>query len=69
MSKWVTLLPCPFCGHTTVKLKMEEESDEYETGFNVVCPFNDGGCGAASGYRGTVEEALEAWNRRAKGGE
>lgn len=32
----------------------------------VVCDFNKGGCGASSGYYPTIEEAIEAWNRRVK---
>ena len=32
---------------------------------SVVCSVQKGGCGAASGYYLTEEEAAEAWNKRA----
>ena len=32
----------------------------------VVCGVPEGGCGAASGYYASKEEAVSAWNRRAK---
>lgn len=32
----------------------------------VVCNANKGGCGAATGWYQTIEEAINAWNRRAK---
>ena len=34
----------------------------------IVCDFNKGGCGASSGFRKSVQEAIEAWNRRADNG-
>ena len=30
----------------------------------VVCVMNKGGCGGASGWRGSVEEAIYTWNKR-----
>lgn len=30
----------------------------------VVCDFTKGGCGATSGYAGTIEEAIRKWNMR-----
>lgn len=35
----------------------------------VVCGVPEGGCGAASGYYASKEEAVSAWNRRAKDAE
>lgn len=35
----------------------------------VVCGVPEGGCGAASGYYASKEEAVAAWNRRAKDAE
>ena len=69
------LRPCPFCGKRSPVLVFDSNemegvgpSDEGYTYYPyhaVVCSFNDGGCGAAGGYRSTEREAVEAWNRRA----
>lgn len=32
--------------------------------YTIVCNVNNGGCGAASGYFPTIEQAINAWNRR-----
>lgn len=55
------LKPCPFCGGTSVDVKYEPYPvpNHY-----IVCNYNKGGCGASSGCDYTVEEAIEAWNRR-----
>ncbi len=45
--------------------EFESNPCEYNT---VVCDVNKGGCGASSGYYPTIEEAIEAWNRRADNG-
>lgn len=58
------LKPCPFCGSKKIIITDDCENSPYS---NVCCccDFNQGGCGAASGYRSTATEAIEAWNRRA----
>lgn len=67
------LKPCPFCGGEKLIItgcKELEECSNFEKCertyyYTVCCDFNQGGCGASSGYRLNEEEAIEAWNRRA----
>ena len=67
------LKPCPFCGKTTELAMIEIHQaldDIIFPMFQVVCSMQSGmyaknGCGAASGWRLTEEEAAKAWNRRA----
>ena len=64
------LLRCPFCGSTTatrVTKWFNVETHEYEDQWQVMCGFNDGGCGAAGGIRQTEGDAINTWNRRAIG--
>ena len=51
------LKPCPFCGG---EAQCSEDLRFHISWF--YCP----GCGAASGYRNTEAEAIEAWNTRAE---
>lgn len=48
------LLPCPFCGYKSMLL-CEDEGWSY-----VMC----GHCLATSGYRKSIEEAVDDWNTR-----
>ena len=68
---------CPFCGFenpcvcTVAECEMQDE-DHPDYVFNsrlyiVVCDYNEGGCGASCASKFSEEEAIEAWNRRAKG--
>lgn len=60
---------CPFCGNENlVVLEESTDSEIYENIINyaVCCDFHRGGCGATSGYRISEEEAIEAWNKRAR---
>ena len=50
------LLPCPHCPES------ELEIVGYWGGYRVKC----WGCGCESGYYGTAENAMDAWNRRAQ---
>ena len=59
------LKPCPFCGGTKLIVKSETTEDNNFENYAVCCDFTHGGCGAASGYRPNIGEAVEAWNRRA----
>lgn len=69
------LKPCPFCGKsvayagTIADIELLDSDDENfdwaSTHYCVVCCYNSGGCGSCGGIRKTVEEAIEAWNRRA----
>lgn len=54
-----TLRPCPFCGK---KLAVELNRDGEK--IFVLCNVHGGGCGASSGYCGTITEAIAAWNTR-----
>lgn len=55
------LKPCPFCGKsTTLDLDISELFSDYA----IVCDYNEGGCGASSGYRDSEEKAVAIWNRR-----
>ena len=72
-SKMTELKPCPFCGGEKLIItdckELEEcsnfEKCEYVNCYTVCCDFEQGGCGATSGYRLHKEEAIEAWNKRA----
>lgn len=58
---------CPFCGGADSVI-----IDKFDTlipGFSlysVFCNKYKGGCGACGPHKRTEEEAIEAWNRRAK---
>lgn len=70
------LKPCPFCGgHNLEIISCDEDAccDFHCDGcddkrYTVCCSATQGGCGCASGYKDTKEEAIEAWNRRAENG-
>ena len=59
------LKPCPFCGGEKLIITNGEDLDAYGNNYTVCCDFNQDGCGASSGYRQNIEEAIEVWNRRA----
>lgn len=68
------LLPCPFCGLDAASFANCQEMRTCE-GFRrcaesryviAVCSFNNGGCGASTGFWPSAEEAAKAWNERAK---
>lgn len=69
------LKPCPFCGKAVANVGtvaeheyMDKDSLGYEfssTHFDVVCDYENGGCGASTGKQyATPEEAIDAWNNR-----
>lgn len=61
------LKPCPFCGEKdAVRMMMREGKDGWRNRFFVLCEYDNGGCGAESGWYHYREEAAEAWNRRAE---
>ncbi len=73
------LKPCPFCGKSVANVDSvanHEMIDEYEPDYSwrskrydVVCDYNNGGCGASTGgNNATPEDAIEAWNRRVDDG-
>ena len=60
---------CPFCGGSPIALQVGEDKDGKQ--YQVICPWTDhedGGCGASSGFYGTLSEAIDAWNRRSNDG-
>lgn len=58
------LLPCPFCGNEPT-LIVYRGKDGWRDRYAVLCRYDDGGCGAESGWYHYEEETIEAWNRRA----
>lgn len=68
------LLPCPFCGNTETPHVISYFECDYVDqrdcidGFIVICDASGfdrkKGCGAATGWHETAEQAEEAWNRR-----
>ena len=64
------LKPCPFCGREKIGIFTTEDlgMDYGEFGYFAVCDVTSGGCGAASGWHATEDEAEEAWNRRVENG-
>lgn len=78
-AKAVSLKPCPFCGCADeMKVIDDSEMHEYcdypadsDPTYAVVCDASRNGsqdvhhgCGAASGFKRTEAEAIEAWNTR-----
>ena len=59
------LKPCPFCGSNKIKLYSENDKDLH--GFIHFCSgYDDVMVKIESRLFHTEEEAIEAWNRRAK---
>jgi hypothetical protein len=68
------LEPCPFCGnHDSVHVIAYHACDYVDQsegleGFIVICDASGfgrkNGCGAATGWYETIDEAKAAWNRR-----
>lgn len=60
--------PCPHCGKSgpvrvgTVREFSFNDNDS-DNAYQVVCSFNDGGCGASGGVRDNRHAALIAWNQ------
>ena len=59
---------CPFCGNKDVTIMTRRGKNGWRDYFYVLCDYNDGGCGALSGWYHYVDEAIEAWNKRADDG-
>lgn len=66
------LEPCPFCKRrdavfvgdiSTIKneLHISKIPVQFKQ-FAVCCNINKGGCGATSGYRQTIDDAISTWN-------
>ena len=69
-SEWnENIKPCPFCGETeSVRLMNRVGKDGWRDRFYVLCEYDNGGCGAQSGWYHSVIEAVESWNQRADSG-
>lgn len=60
------LKPCPFCGDDEApRMMIRKGKDGWRDRYYVLCEYNEGGCGAESGWYHYESEAAEAWNRRA----
>ena len=55
---------CPFCGNKYVYLMKRHATGGWRDKYCVLCDYNDGGCGASSGWYHSPDEAAEYWNRR-----
>lgn len=63
------LKPCPFCGESEpVRMMVRAGKDGWRNRYFILCEYDNGGCGASSGWYHSKEEALESWNRRAEDG-
>ena len=62
------LKPCPFCAFTHPKVVVlpRKASERFTIKYMVVCDYRDGGCGAASGWCASAQEAIDSWNQRKK---
>lgn len=62
MSEMAELKPCPFCGEKNIEVFIHEYHGwpSYSRTYKVIC-FS---CSAQL-YRGSKEEVIAAWNRRA----
>lgn len=61
------LKPCPFCGmKDSIVFITRKGKDGWRDRYSVLCDYEDGGCGAESGWYHDRGEAVAAWNRRAK---
>jgi len=67
------LKPCPFCGADVAEICTCEELQACDARcdicpcpktYQVVCSWDNYGCGASSGVKDTREEAANAWNHR-----
>lgn len=70
----MNLPSCAHCGKSVAHLCTSEEyaslqgiqtDDRHITSYAVVCDYQQGGCGASSGFAETKEEAIAKWLVRA----
>lgn len=65
------LEPCPFCGRTDKLIinEVRHQLDDIEIKqYQIVCSAagDNTGCGGSCGFQRSVDEAITAWNRRAR---
>lgn len=60
---------CPFCGNKNVTVRYYKADGEklMRDRYAVLCSWNEGGCGAESGWYHSPEEAIVMWNQRKRG--
>jgi hypothetical protein len=59
------LRSCPFCGEILAPtLIVRKGKNGWRDRYAVLCDYNEGGCGAESGWYHSPEEAIASWNRR-----
>ena len=57
--------PCPFCGNVnSPRLMTRHGKDGWRNQYYILCDYDDGGCGASSGWCHSQEEAIACWNCR-----
>ena len=66
MTDEITLLPCPFCGGTNVKI-FGPVGWHRQFGISHSCSVFFGGSGDFTIGGGTKQDAAKAWNRRSGG--
>ena len=67
MTEEIDLKPCPFCGSNDApRLYTRHGKDGWRDRYMVLCDYDDGGRGASGGWYHYIDEAVRAWNRRAK---
>ena len=57
---------CPFCGNPNPKMRLykADGKERFRDRYAVLCKYDDGGCGAESGWYHCPEEAAAMWNQR-----
>lgn len=70
MSKESLMKPCPCCGQQeSVRIVRASEDAAFDASNDdsvaIICDFTEKGCGCCGGYRIELDDAIEAWNRRA----
>lgn len=60
---------CPFCGKNVARAARYKEirDDDVVGGRIVICDFKKGGCGSATGWHRTEQQAIKAWDEREGG--
>ena len=58
------LIPCPHCGNEVLTILIREGRNGFRDRYSVLCDYNEGGCGAESGWYHSRNEAIWSWNRR-----
>lgn len=63
----IKLQRCPFCGGGKLKVMTAQElyGDPERSDYTaVVCDYQQGGCGASTGFHQYIEDAIVAWEKR-----